>query len=122
VADHCEEPTLAKGGAMNEGLVSARLGLKGVPAEAEEIMAIREFCSLANVGPHSSWTTAGCQSNAFAGQDADVKDECARRSPSEQNVPDRHDLFGFAGTPLRPRRALTSPSFIAPPWRVSVSQ
>jgi dihydroorotase len=43
VADHCEEPTLAAGGAMNEGLVSARLGLKGVPAEAEEIMVIRDI-------------------------------------------------------------------------------
>jgi len=43
VADHCEEPTLAKGGAMNEGIVSARLGLKGIPAEAEEIMAIRDI-------------------------------------------------------------------------------
>src|SRR6478735_1020147 len=43
VADHCEEPTLAAGGAMNEGIVSARLGLKGIPAEAEEIMAIRDI-------------------------------------------------------------------------------
>jgi dihydroorotase len=43
VADHCEEPTLARGGAMNEGVVSARLGLKGVPSEAEEIMAIRDI-------------------------------------------------------------------------------
>jgi dihydroorotase len=43
VADHCEEPTLAAGGAMNEGVVSARLGLKGIPAEAEEIMAIRDI-------------------------------------------------------------------------------
>ena len=43
VADHCEEPTLAAGGAMNEGLVSARLGLKGIPSEAEEIMAIRDI-------------------------------------------------------------------------------
>jgi dihydroorotase len=43
VADHCEEPTLAANGAMNEGLVSARLGLKGIPAEAEEIMAIRDI-------------------------------------------------------------------------------
>jgi dihydroorotase len=43
VADHCEEPTLANGGAMNEGIVSARLGLKGIPAEAEEIMAIRDI-------------------------------------------------------------------------------
>src|SRR6188474_1447941 len=39
VADHCEEPTLAAGGAMNEGMVSARLRLRGIPAEAEEIMA-----------------------------------------------------------------------------------
>ncbi len=43
VIDHCEEPTLAAGGAMNEGLVSARLGLKGIPDEAEEIMAIRDI-------------------------------------------------------------------------------
>jgi dihydroorotase len=43
VADHCEEPTLAHGGAMNEGVVSARLGLKGIPAESEEIMVIRDI-------------------------------------------------------------------------------
>jgi dihydroorotase len=43
VADHCEEPTLARGGAMNEGVASARLGLKGVPSEAEEIMVIRDI-------------------------------------------------------------------------------
>src|SRR5688572_27654871 len=42
VADHCEEMSLAKGGAMNEGIVSARLGLKGIPSEAEEIIGIRE--------------------------------------------------------------------------------
>jgi dihydroorotase len=43
VVDHCEEPTLATGGAMNEGIVSARLGLKGIPSEAEEIMVIRDI-------------------------------------------------------------------------------
>ena len=43
VIDHCEEPTLAAGGAMNEGIVSARLGLRGIPSEAEEIMAIRDI-------------------------------------------------------------------------------
>lgn len=43
VADHCEEPTLAAGGAMHEGLVSARLGLKGIPAAAEEIMVARDL-------------------------------------------------------------------------------
>jgi dihydroorotase len=52
VADHCEEPTLAKGGAMNEGITSARLGLKGVPAEAEEIMAIRDILLARRTGGH----------------------------------------------------------------------
>jgi dihydroorotase len=52
VADHCEEPTLAAGGAMNEGLVSARLGLRGIPAEAEEIMAIRDMLLARLTGGH----------------------------------------------------------------------
>jgi dihydroorotase len=52
VADHCEEPTLASGGAMNEGVVSARLGLKGVPSEAEEIMAIRDILLARRTGGH----------------------------------------------------------------------
>ncbi|MBC7671475.1 MAG: dihydroorotase [Polaromonas sp.] len=52
VADHCEEPTLAHGGAMNEGLMSARLGLRGIPAEAEEIMAIRDILLARLTGGH----------------------------------------------------------------------
>ncbi len=52
VADHCEEPTLAAGGDMNEGFVSARLGLKGIPAEAEEIMAIRDILLARLTGGH----------------------------------------------------------------------
>jgi dihydroorotase len=52
VIDHCEEPTLAAGGAMNEGIVSARLGLKGVPAEAEEIMVIRDILLARLSGGH----------------------------------------------------------------------
>jgi dihydroorotase len=42
IADHCEEPTLAAGGVMHEGLVSTRLGLKGIPSAAEEIMVARD--------------------------------------------------------------------------------
>ena len=52
VADHCEEPTLAANGDMNEGIVSARLGLKGIPAEAEEIMAIRDILLARLTGGH----------------------------------------------------------------------
>ena len=52
VADHCEEPTLAHGGAMNEGVVSMKLGLKGIPSEAEEIMAIRDILLARRTGGH----------------------------------------------------------------------
>jgi dihydroorotase len=52
VVDHCEEPTLAVGGAMNEGIVSARLGLRGVPSEAEEIMVIRDILLSRRTGGH----------------------------------------------------------------------
>jgi dihydroorotase len=52
VADHCEEPTLAAGGVMHEGLVSMRLGLKGIPAAAEEIMVGRDILLAELTGGH----------------------------------------------------------------------
>ena len=41
VVEHCEVMSLAHGGSMHEGLISAKLGLKGIPGEAEEIDVIR---------------------------------------------------------------------------------
>jgi dihydroorotase len=52
VADHCEDPTLSAGGAMHEGLVSTRLGLKGMPAAAEEIMVARDILLAELTGGH----------------------------------------------------------------------
>ena len=52
VADHCEDLSLSAGGAMNEGLVSTRLGLKGVPAAAEEIMVARDIALAELTGGH----------------------------------------------------------------------
>jgi dihydroorotase len=43
VIDHCEDASLAEGGVLNEGLVSERLGLAGIPAAAEEIMVARDL-------------------------------------------------------------------------------
>jgi dihydroorotase len=43
LAQHCEDEALAAGGAMNEGAVSARLGIPGQPAEAEEVMVMRDI-------------------------------------------------------------------------------
>lgn len=42
-AEHCEDAALAEGGQMHEGVRSAALGLRGVPAEAEELMAARDI-------------------------------------------------------------------------------
>jgi len=52
VADHCEEPTLAAGGVMHEGLVATRLGLKGIPAAAEEIVIGRDVLLAELTGGH----------------------------------------------------------------------
>jgi dihydroorotase len=52
VADHCEDLSLSAGGAMHEGIVSARLGLKGVPAAAEEIMVARNVILAELTGGH----------------------------------------------------------------------
>jgi dihydroorotase len=52
VADHCEDPTLSAGGAMHEGIVSTRLGLKGIPAAAEEIMVARDILLAEHTGGH----------------------------------------------------------------------
>jgi dihydroorotase len=43
LGQHCEDEALAAGGVMNEGEWSSRLGLPGVPAEAEELMVMRDI-------------------------------------------------------------------------------
>src|SRR5690606_12208698 len=43
VANHCEELSLSRGGSMNEGLVSTRLGLQGIPNAAEDVMIARDL-------------------------------------------------------------------------------
>ncbi|MFZ3073108.1 MAG: dihydroorotase [Thermodesulfobacteriota bacterium] len=43
VISHAEDAHLSAGGVMNEGAVSTRLGLKGVPSQAEEVMVARDI-------------------------------------------------------------------------------
>ncbi len=43
IIEHCEDASLATGGAMNEGAMSTRLGLPGLPAVAEEIVVARNI-------------------------------------------------------------------------------
>src|SRR5437762_11283420 len=43
VIQHCEDLNLSKGGVMHEGMYSTRLGLKGIPAAAEEAIVSRDL-------------------------------------------------------------------------------
>ncbi|HAO93798.1 MAG: dihydroorotase [Deltaproteobacteria bacterium GWB2_55_19] len=43
VVSHSEDPRLAGAGVMNEGAVSTRLGLKGIPNAAEDAMVARDL-------------------------------------------------------------------------------
>jgi dihydroorotase len=43
VLSHCEDLDLTRGGVMHEGVVSMALGLRGMPAAAEEIMVNRDI-------------------------------------------------------------------------------
>jgi dihydroorotase len=42
VIDHCEDTSLSGDGVMHDGAVSARLGLRGIPSAAEEVMVSRD--------------------------------------------------------------------------------
>ena len=48
VIDHCEDKSLARGGVVHEGHWSLVLGLRGMPAAAEEVDALRD-CALAEL-------------------------------------------------------------------------
>jgi dihydroorotase len=43
IAEHCEDASLAEDGQMHEGLNSYSLGLRGQPAEAEEVIVARDL-------------------------------------------------------------------------------
>jgi len=49
---HCEDKSLTQGGCMNEGEVSAVLGLRGMPAAAEEIALARNILLARLTGVH----------------------------------------------------------------------
>ena len=52
IIDHCEDAALSTGGVMHEGWVSTRLGLRGVPAAAEETMVARNIALAQETGSH----------------------------------------------------------------------
>jgi dihydroorotase len=52
VISHAEDHTLSRGGAMHEGVVSTELGLRGIPAAAEDVMVARDILLAELTGAH----------------------------------------------------------------------
>jgi dihydroorotase len=50
IIDHCEDKALTGGGQMNEGAVSAELGLDGIPGAAEENIVARDLALAETTG------------------------------------------------------------------------
>jgi len=52
IIDHCEDSVLVDGGVMHEGEISTRLGLRGWPGVAEDIMVQRDILLAEYTGGH----------------------------------------------------------------------
>ncbi|MCC5789110.1 MAG: dihydroorotase [Opitutales bacterium] len=52
VMDHCQDYALTEGAVMNEGVWSLRLGLRGWPAAAEDIIVSRDVTLSTHTGAH----------------------------------------------------------------------
>jgi len=52
VISHAEDHALSRSGAMHEGVVSTELGLRGIPAAAEDVMVARDIVLAELTGAH----------------------------------------------------------------------
>jgi dihydroorotase len=53
VIDHCDDRTLSGEGVMHEGFHASQLGLRGIPAAAEDVMVDRDIVLAALTGGHA---------------------------------------------------------------------
>jgi dihydroorotase len=61
IISHCEDLDLRADGVMHEGRISLQLGLKGIPAAAEEVMVYRDLtlCGLTGARLHIAHVSTG---------------------------------------------------------------
>jgi dihydroorotase len=75
IIQHAEESTMTKNGLMNEGFVSTRLGMPGIPPIAEELMIVRDIVLLRYI-PRAKYHIAHISTIGSV--------ECVRRARKEQ--------------------------------------
>ncbi len=52
IIDHCEDRSLSAGGVVNEGPISSRLNLRGIPNTAEDVCVARDLVLAEETGAH----------------------------------------------------------------------
>ncbi|MCX6122010.1 MAG: dihydroorotase [Ignavibacteriales bacterium] len=75
IIQHAEESTMTKNGLMNEGFVSTRLGMPGIPPVAEELMIVRDIVLLRYV-PRAKYHVAHISTTGSI--------DCVRRAKTEK--------------------------------------
>lgn len=108
VTSHCDTPALSKAGAINEGRVSYRFGLPGIPAISQEIAIDRDIRVAQHTGARlhlQQISTARGLKSVQNAKEADTLVTC-EVSPhhlvlTEQDIRDYNTHFKF-NPPLRP--------------------
>jgi dihydroorotase len=122
IINHCEVLELSAGGLINEGWVSNRLGVKGIPSSAEEVMVARDIALAELTGgrlhiAHAS--TAGTVELVRRAKEKGLNVTC-EVTPHHLTLSDE-TLLGFHrdGSPFEAldEKAYDSNAKVAPPLR-----
>jgi len=110
VIDHCEDKALTEGGQMNEGVISTRLGLRGIPNAAEEIIVARDLALAQLTGGRlhiAHVTTEGSVDLIRRAKDKDIK-VTAEVTPHHLTLTEErvlgYDTNAKVNPPLRTKR------------------
>ena len=104
IINHCETPDLFRGGHMNEGWVSNRLGVQGAPNSAEETMVARDISLAELTGGHvhlAHISTAGTLDLVRRAKNAGIRVTC-EVTPHHLTLTDEAVMGGQGGSPFAP--------------------
>ena len=104
IINHCETPDLFRGGHMNEGWVSNRLGVQGAPNSAEETMVARDISLAELTGGHvhlAHISTIGTLGLVKRAKDAGIRVTC-EVTPHHLTLTDEAVMGGQGGSPFSP--------------------
>ncbi len=121
IINHCETPDLFRGGHMNEGWVSNRLGVQGAPNSAEETMVARDISLAELTGGHvhlAHISTIGTLDLVKRAKAAGINVTC-EVTPHHLTLTDEAVMGGQGGSPFEPlgEKAYDTYAKVNPPLR-----